>query len=72
MVVATFTANIMTVNPMMTVFRPMAGNPDHLVVTFPVTRTMAVVWPVTEFNSKTLRLKSAPESEARNANRHEQ
>jgi hypothetical protein len=68
---AMLTAEVMTVDPMMTVIRPMAGHPDHLVFALPVTWAMAVVWPVTEFDSKSLRLNGGPESEARNADRHE-
>ena len=72
MMMAMLTAAIMPVDPMMTVLRPMAGDPDHLVFAFPVTRAMAVVWPVTEFDANSLRLDGAPESEARHADRHEQ
>src|SRR5205085_10102760 len=63
---------VVTVDPVMTVLRPVAGHPDHFVFTFPVTRTMAVVWPVTEFDAKPLRLHGGPESEARGANRREE
>jgi hypothetical protein len=62
---------VMTVDPTMTT-GPMAGYPDHLVFAFPVTRTMTVIWPVTKFDAKPCRLNGGPESEARNANRHEQ
>lgn len=67
-----FAPDIMTVDPMMTVIRPMAWHPHHFVFTRPVARAMTVVWPVTEFDSKSLRLNDAPESKARNTNRHEQ
>jgi hypothetical protein len=69
---AMLAAEVMTVDPMMTVLRPMAGHPNHLVFAFPVTWTMAVIWPVTEFDAKPCRLNSGPESEARNADRYEQ
>ena len=72
MVVTMFTSPVMAVDPMMTVLRPMAWNPDHFIFTLPVTRAMAVVWPVTEFDSNSLRLDGAPESEARQADRREQ
>ena len=68
---AVFAADVMAVDPNLMVVRPMAGHPDHLVFAGPVTRAMAVEWPVTEFNSNSLRLDGAPESEARNADRHE-
>ena len=68
---AMFAPDVMAVDPSLMVVRPMARHPDHLVVASPVMRAMAVVWPVTEFNSNPLRLDGAPESEARNANRHE-
>jgi hypothetical protein len=66
-----FTAAVMAVDPMMTVLGPMARYPDHFVIAFPVTRAMAVKWPVTEFDPKSLRLDFAPESNARNGDRHE-
>jgi hypothetical protein len=72
MIVAMLAPVVMTVDPMMTMVRPMAGHPNHFVIAFPVTRTMAVVWPITEFDAKPCRLNGGPESEARNANRHEQ
>jgi hypothetical protein len=68
---AMFAPAIMTVDPMVTMVRPMAGDPDHLVIAFPVTRAVAVKWPVTEFDPNSLRLDGAPESEARNADRCE-
>jgi hypothetical protein len=68
---AVFAPAIMTMDPMVTVVRPMAGHPNHFVIAFPVTRPMAVEGPVTEFDANPLRLDGAPESEARNADRHE-
>lgn len=72
MVPAVFAAAVMAVNPMMTVVRPMAGDPDHFVFTLPVTRAMTVIWPITQFDSDSLRLDGAPESEAGSGNRCEQ
>ena len=66
-----FATDVMTVDPTMTP-RPMAGHPDHFPVTIPVVRPMAVIWPVADFDAKPCRLNGGPESEARNANRHEQ
>jgi hypothetical protein len=63
-----FTAAIMAVDPMMAVLRPMARNPDHFVFTSPVARTVTVVWPITNFDSESLRLNGAPESEAGSGN----
>ena len=68
---AMFAPDVMTVDERMMMVRPMAGHPDHLVFARPITGTMAVVRPVTEFDSNSLRLDGAPESEARNADRHE-
>ncbi len=68
---AVFTPDVMAMDKGMMVVRPMAGHPVHLVVPRPVMGTMAVVWPVTDFNSNSLRLDGAPESEARNGDRHE-
>jgi hypothetical protein len=66
-----FTADVMAVDESVMMVRPMAGHPNHLIFAGPVTRTMTVVWPVTEFDSNSLRLDGAPESEARHADRHE-
>jgi hypothetical protein len=62
---------VMAVDPMMAMLRPMAGHPDHFPFSVPVTRAMAVIWPVTDFDAQSLRLEGAPESEARR-DRHEQ
>lgn len=69
---AMFAPAIMAVDPMMTVVRPMAGHPDHLVVAFPITRAMAVEWPVANFDVEALCLNRGPKSKARSGNRCEQ
>ena len=72
MVMAVFAASVMAVDPMMTMLRPMAGNPDHFIFTLPVTRAMTVVRPVTEFDMKSrFCRKGGPESEARHEQRNE-
>ena len=72
MVVAKLPPPVMTVDPMMTVLRPMPRNPDHFIVAFPVTRAMTVVRPVTEFDMKSrFCRKGGPESEARHEQRNE-
>jgi hypothetical protein len=73
MMVAMFAAAIMAVNPVMTVLGPMARHPDHFVVTLPVTRSMAVIWTVTDFDVKSrVSPKRGPESEARRDGREQQ
>jgi len=72
MMVAVFAASVMAVDPMMTVLRPMAGYPDHFIFALPVTRAMAIVWPVTDFDANPCRLDGGPQSGARNSNRDEQ
>ena len=72
MMMTMFAPHVMTVDPMVSVLRPMARHPDHFVFAFPVTRTMTVVRPVTDFDAKSLRLRGGPESEARDHNRDEQ
>jgi hypothetical protein len=67
-----FAAAVMAVDPMMAVLRPMAGNPDHFVITSPIARTVTVVRPITNFDSESLRLNGAPESEAGSGNRCKQ
>jgi hypothetical protein len=63
---------VMTMNPMMAVIRPVTGHPDHLVIALPVTRPMTIIWLVTNFDSKTLRLNGTSENETRSGKRHEQ
>src|SRR4051794_9753514 len=64
---------IMSVDPMVAVLGPMARHPDHFVFTLPVTRAMAVVWLVTEFDvNSRLSLECGPESEARRDRREQQ
>jgi hypothetical protein len=65
MVVAMLAPTVMAVDPMMAMLRPMAGHPDHLPFAIPVMRAVAVVWPVADFDAKSLRLNGGPESEAR-------
>ena len=65
MMVPMFSTHVMAVDPMMTVLRPMAGHPNHFVLALPVTRTVAVVRPVTDFDADPCRFYSGPESEAR-------
>ena len=72
MMVAVFAAAVMTVDPMMAVLRPMAGNPDHFVVAFPVTRTVTVVWPVTDFDANPRSLKCGSKSKAHRDRREQQ
>ena len=69
--VAMLATAIMAVDPL-TVARPMAGDPDHLVIPLPILRAMTVVWPITKFDSDSLRLDGAPESEAGSGDRCEQ
>ena len=71
MMVPMFSTHVMTMDPMMAVLRPMAGHPNHFVFAVPVTRTVAVVRPVTDFDANPCRFNSGPESEARR-DRHEQ
>lgn len=69
---AMFATIVMTVDPMVAVLGPMARHPDHFPFTVPVTRTMAVIWPVTDFDAKPCRLRGGPESEARRDGREQQ
>ena len=64
-------AVVMTVDPMMTVLGPMALNPDHFVVTLPITVAVAVKWPIAQFNTEA-RLDDSRENNARRGNRDEQ
>jgi hypothetical protein len=51
MMVPMFAAPVMAVDPMMAMFRPMAGDPHHFPIAIPVTWAMAVIWPVTDFDA---------------------
>ena len=73
MVAAMLPTDIMAVDPMMTVVGPMARHPDHFPFAVPVTRPMAVIWPVTDFDAKSrLSLENGPESKTRYDERNEQ
>ena len=72
MVPTMFAANVMSVDPMMVVLRPMAWNPDHFIFTLPVTRAMTVVGPVAEFDVNSRRCRTGgPEIEPRHDERNE-
>ena len=72
MMVTMLAAAVMAVDPMMTVVRPMAWNPDHFVFPLPITRAMAVVWPVAEFDMNSRRSRpGGPEIEPRHDERNE-
>jgi len=43
MMVMVFTPSVVAVNPVMAVFTPMAGNPNHLPVAVPVTFAVGVI-----------------------------
>lgn len=51
---AMFSADVMAVNPCPVVVCPMAGYPNHLIITRPIARAVAVIWPVTDLNAKAL------------------
>ena len=72
MVMTMFAATVMAVDPMMTVVRPMAWNPDHFIFTLPIARAMAVVWLVAEFDVNSRRCRTGgPEIEPRHDERNE-
>ena len=49
-----FTADVVTVDPMMMMLRPMALNPDHFVIVGPVTRSVRVIRAVADFDPEFL------------------
>ena len=72
MMVTMFAAAVMAVDPMMTVLRPMAWNPDHFIFALPIARAMAVVRPVAEFDVNSRRCRTGgPEIESRHDERNE-
>ena len=62
---AVFATDVMTVDPMMMVFGPMARNPNHFIVAFPVTGAMSVIWPISDFDPDFLRWNGGGENDAR-------
>ena len=49
-VLAAFPAHVLTVDPMMSVMRHVAWNPNHLIVASPIARAMAVERPVADLD----------------------
>ena len=45
-VMAAFSADVLTVNPMMPEARHVAWDPNHFIVAVPIARAMVVEWPV--------------------------
>jgi hypothetical protein len=68
---AVFAPNVMTVDPMLTVLGPVARDPNHFIVAFPVTWAMAVIRPVANFDPDFLRRKGGRENNARGRYRGE-
>src|SRR5213592_3985997 len=61
---AMFATDVMTVDPTMTVLGPVAWDPDHFIVAFPVAGAMSVIWPIPDFNPESLRRKGSGENNA--------
>ena len=72
MVPAVFAADIMSVDPMMMVFGPMARDPNHFVVPLPITGAVVVIGPVTDFDSEFLCRNGGRQNDARDRYRGEQ
>jgi hypothetical protein len=70
-VTAVFAADVMAVNPPLSQERAMAGDPNHFVVTLPVTGAMAVVGSVADVDFKSIRPHGCRENDTRGEERDE-
>jgi hypothetical protein len=68
---AVFRADVMAVNPMMSV-RHVARDPKHFIVAGPIARAMVVVWPVANLDLNPLGSNSGRKKETRRNNGDEQ
>jgi hypothetical protein len=71
-VVAVLAADVMTMDPMVAALRPMTRGPSHFPIVVPVTGAVAVIRPITDFDSESLRLDGSRENKARCDDRDEQ
>ena len=71
-VVAVLAADVMTMDPMVAVLRPMTRGPSHLPIVVPVTGAVAVKRPITDFDAEVLRLDGSRENKAHCDDRDEQ
>jgi hypothetical protein len=71
-VVALLAADVMTMDPMVAALRPMTRGPSHFPIVVPVTGAVAVIRPITDFDSESLRLDGSRENKARCDDRDEQ
>ena len=69
---AVFPANVMAVNPSMTVVGPMSRDPNHSIVPFPITRAMVIVWPVANLDFDASRSNRGGKKDTRRNNCDEQ
>ncbi len=70
-VVAMFSADVLTVNPV-SVVRHVTGNPDHLIVALPIVRAMVIVRLVANVDLNSTRSKGGRKKNARHQNGSEQ
>ena len=68
---AVLAPDVMTVNPLPAVIRPMTWNPGHLPIAGPVASAMAVIGPVAYFDAEALRRNRGRENDARGRERSE-
>lgn len=54
--------HVVTMDPVVMVFRPMAGHPDHFIVSVPIARSVTVIRTVPYFDVN-LRLRDSRENE---------
>jgi hypothetical protein len=71
-VAAVLAADVMTMDPMVAVLGPMPRGPSHFPIVVPVTGAVAVIRPITDFDSDFLRLDGRRKNKAHRDHRDEQ
>jgi hypothetical protein len=67
-----FAADVLTVNPMVSEMRHVAGDPDHFIVAVPIALAMVIERPVADLDFNAVRSNSGRNKNARHQNRSEQ
>jgi hypothetical protein len=69
---AVLATDVMTVDPLLAVMRPMTWNPSHFPIARPIARAMAVIRPVAYFDAEALRRDGSRKNDAGGRDRGEQ
>jgi len=71
-VVAVLAADVMTMDPVVAVLRPMTRGPSHFPIVVPVTVAVGIIPSITDFDSQSFRLDGSRENKAHCDYRDEQ